>query len=70
MGSFEISEGNITRRGKQTNKQTTQNRCPTTTPSREVTQTLMSATGQRGSGCMLRVRTGPECPEYNLRELT
>ena len=26
--------------------------------------------GQGGTGCMLRVRTGPECPENNLRELT
>ena len=25
---------------------------------------------QGGMGCMLRVRTGPECPEDNLRELT
>ena len=58
-------------RGQQNQEEKTpQNMCLTTTPSREVTQTLMSATGQRGSGCMLRVRTGPECPEYNLRELT
>ena len=26
--------------------------------------------GQGGKGCMLRVRTGPDCPEDNLRELT
>ena len=25
--------------------------------------------GQGVAGCMLRVRTGPECPEDNLREL-
>ena len=25
---------------------------------------------QGGEGCMLRVRTRPECPEDNLRELT
>ena len=25
--------------------------------------------GQGGASCMLRVRTGPECPEDNLREL-
>ena len=25
---------------------------------------------QEGMGCMLRVRTRPECPEDNLRELT
>ena len=26
--------------------------------------------GQGGTGCMLRVRTTPECPEDNLKELT
>ena len=26
--------------------------------------------GQGGTSCMLRVRTRPECPEDNLRELT
>ena len=45
-------------------------------PSGEAAQTLASAisklasgdwTGKRG---LLRVRTGPECPEGNLRELT
>ena len=25
--------------------------------------------GQGGAGCVLRVRTGPGCPEDNLREL-
>ena len=25
---------------------------------------------QGGAGCILRVGTGPECPEENLRELT
>ena len=25
---------------------------------------------QGGAGCMLSVRTGPECPEDNLREMT
>ena len=44
------------------------------TPSGEVAQTLVSATSERGAtqgglGCMLRVRTRPECPEDNLREL-
>ena len=45
------------------------------TPSREAAQTLASATSKRGLNreartALLRVRTGPECPEGNLRELT
>ena len=45
------------------------------TPSREVAQTLASTTSKRGLGrevraALLRVRTGPECPKGNLRELT
>ena len=47
----------------------------TTTPSREVAQTLASIISKRGlnreaRAALLRVRTGPECPEDNLRELT
>ena len=47
----------------------------TTTPSREVAQTLMSTTSKQGlnreaQATLLRVRTGPECREDNLRELT
>ena len=46
----------------------------TTTPSGEVAQTLASATSKRSLNrevlsALLRVRTGPECPEDNLREL-
>ena len=49
--------------------------CLTTTPSREVAQMLASATSKRGlnrkaRAALLRVRTRPECPEDNLRELT
>ena len=49
--------------------------CLTTTPSGEVAQTLLSTTGKQGLdrevwAMLLRVRTGPECPEDNLRELT
>ena len=45
------------------------------TPSGEVAQMLASATSKRGlnkevRAALLRVRTGPECPEGNLRELT
>ena len=49
--------------------------CLTTIPSGEVAQTFMSTTSKRGKNreawaALLRVRTGPECPESNLRELT
>ena len=49
--------------------------CLTTTPSREVAQMLASATSKWGLNrevlaALLRVRTRPECPEDNLRELT
>ena len=70
MGSFGISEGNITRRKKKDNPQ---NMRLTATPNGEVAQTLVPASSegaeQGGVGCMLRVRTGPEYPEDNLREL-
>ena len=69
MGNFGISEGNITRRNKQT-----ENTHLSTTPIREVAQMLVSTTIKQGlnreGSWMLRVRTRPECPEDNLRELT
>ena len=42
------------------------------TPSRELAQTLAAATSKRGAekAALLRIRTGPEYPESNLRELT
>ena len=45
------------------------------TPSREAAQTPTSATSKRGVGrevqaALLKIRTGPECPKGNLRELT
>ena len=45
------------------------------TPSREAVQTPSSATSKPGLGreapaALLSVRTGHECPEGNLRELT
>ena len=48
---------------------------PKATPSREAVQTLASAASKWGLdretwAALLRVRTGPECPEGNLRELT
>ena len=44
-------------------------------PSGEAAQMPVSATSKPGLGrevraALLRVRTGPECPEGNLRELT
>ena len=68
---MESPRGNITRRKKKK-----QNTCLTTTPSREVAQVLAFVTSEWGLGreawaasSVLRVRTGPECPEDNLREL-
>ena len=49
--------------------------CPMVTPRGEAVQTPASATSKRGLGrekraTLLRVRTGPKCPEGNLKELT
>ena len=71
-GNFGSSEGNIIGRGK---KKTPQNMRLIATPSGEVAQTLASATSKQGLNreawaALLRVRTGSECPEDNLRELT
>ena len=49
--------------------------CQTATPSEEAAQMLASATSKRGldrevRAALLRVRTGLECPEGNLKELT
>ena len=46
----------------------------TTTPREEVAQTLTSATSKRGlnrevRAALLRVKTGTECPEDNLKEI-
>ena len=74
MESFGISKGNITGRGKNKTKTKTQNTCLTATPNGKVAQMLASTRSQRGAeqggmGSMLRVRTGPVCPEDNLRVL-
>ena len=63
--------GNLTGRK---NKQTPQITCLKATPSRKVPQTPASATSKRGRSreeraALLRVRTGPECPEGSRREL-
>ena len=49
--------------------------CLMAIPSGEAAQTLASATSKQGldreaPAALLRVRTGHECPEGNLRELT
>ena len=49
--------------------------CLTATPSRAAAQMLTSPTSKRGldrevQAALLRVRTGPECPEGNLRKLS
>ena len=49
--------------------------CPMVTPSGEAAQMPTSPTSKQGLGrearaTLLRVRTGHECPEGNLRELT
>ena len=71
-GSFHISEGNLTGRENKLNPQAT---CLKTTPSRKVPQMLASATSkcrlnEEEWAALLRVRTRPECPEDNQRELT
>ena len=48
--------------------------CLMATSSREVAQTLVSTTSKQGlnrepRAALLRVRTGHECPEGNLREI-
>ena len=80
MGSFEILEGNITERktkNNNNNKKTIQTTCLTTITcgDGEVTRTSSFTTSEWGLGremwaasLVLRVRTGPECPEDNLRE--
>ena len=49
--------------------------CLTATPSGAAAQMLSSPTSKRGldreaRAAVLRVRTGPECPEGNLRKLS
>ena len=62
--------------GEKKKERNPQNMSLTTTASREVAQTLMSPTREWGLGrevqaasSILMVRTRPECPEDNLREL-
>ena len=71
-GEFWNLGGQHNREGKKKNPQITH---LATTPSKEVAQTLESASSEgRLNGeplaALLRVRTRPECPADNLRELT
>ena len=67
-GSFGISEGNITGRKKKT-QNTCLNRNSQWRSSPDARHQQAGAE-LGGAGYMLRVRTRPECPEGNLRELT
>ena len=74
--SHGISKGNITgRKKKEINNKTPHIMCLLATPRGEAAQMLTSTTCKRRldrevRAALLRVRTGPECPEGNLRELT
>ena len=68
---------NLRGQHNQEKKTTPQNICLTTNANQEVAQTLTSATSKWGldreawaASSVLRVRTRPECPEDNQRELT
>ena len=74
VGSFGISEGNIIR--KLTHTHTHTHRIPPNHNSQwrrspdACCRHQWAGAEQGGTGCMLRVRTRPEYPEDNLRELT
>ena len=74
VGNFGISEGNITGKKNKRNKKSTdympnRNSQQRNSPDAYVHHQQVRAE-EGGAGCMLRVRTGPECPEGNLREVT
>ena len=77
MGSFGISEGNITRRKKKERKK---ERNPTdcvpnnnfqqgTSPDTHDCHQQAGGLNRKVRAALLRVRARPECPEGNLREL-
>ena len=73
MARLGTSEGNITGRKNKYLKPT--DYVPNGNSQRRSRQSLASATSKRGLGreaqaALLRVRTWPECPKGNLRELT
>ena len=74
MASLGSTEGNITGR-KNKQLKPTDYEPNGNSPSGEAVQTPAPATSKQGLGreaqaAWLRVRTGPECPKGNLRELT
>ena len=76
VGSSGILEGNITgrKRKKEKKKQPTEHTPSHNSQRRRSLDACIShqqvGAGQEGVGRMLRVRTGPECPEDSLRVLT
>ena len=70
-GEFWNFRGGHNREEKGKKQKIPQITCLTATPNREVAQMLTSANGDctKRCSCMFRVRTGPECPKDNLREL-
>ena len=68
MGSFRISEGNITGGWNPTEYMPNCNSLWRSSPDTHVCHQQVGAE-QGGAGCMFRVRARPECPEDNLREL-
>ena len=72
VGSFGILEGNIT--GREKKKKNTVY-MPNSSSQWRSSPDAQAATSEQGAehgglGCMLRVRTSPECPGDNLRVLT
>ena len=70
VGSFGISEHNITRREKKSTEYAPNPNFQQRSSLDTCNHHQQAGAGQEGSGCMLRVRTRPECPKDNLRELT
>ena len=73
MGSFGISEGNITRRKKKERNPTdcvpNINIQQGTSPDTHNCHQQAGRLNREVRAALLRVRTRPECPEGNLREL-
>ena len=70
MGSFGISEGNVTGRKTKNLQVTHLAATPSGEEPRRSRLPAASRAEQGSAGCMLRVRTRPEGPEDSLRELT
>ena len=66
MGSFGISAGNITGRGK---KKKNIDYMPNHNSQMLTSATSKGGLNREGRASLLRVRTRPECPEDNLKEL-